>query len=159
VKVTSEVLQVLNAVNIMYNLDIEVESLAINRAQQKQDALDLFDLAAQHPDVFNLQECAKDLLQNGYNKKDADRYLLTDQQRQALASNKQPPSTSVNVKVDSSTPTGLQLLENFGLIEQGQAQQLIAAQQATAAIQNQPLLDAGGQPAQPQTPQIGGVAQ
>lgn len=77
VKVTQEVLDVLGGVKIMYSLDIETESLSVNKVQQKQDALNLWDSAKERPDIFNLVEIAKDLLQNGYGKKDADRYLLS----------------------------------------------------------------------------------
>lgn len=76
--VTAEVLQVLSDPQILAKLDIETESLSVNRVQQKTDAIELFDLAAQHPDVFNKMEMAKDLLQNGYGKKDADRYLIPE---------------------------------------------------------------------------------
>lgn len=76
VQVTTEVLEVISGVNQMYHLDIEIESLSINRVQMKRDALDLWDTVKDRPDIFNLLEIAKDLLQNGYGKKDADRYLI-----------------------------------------------------------------------------------
>jgi len=76
--VTPELLQVLADPKILAKLDIETESLSINKVQQKQDALELFDIAAQHPDIFNKMEMAKDLLQNGFQKKDADRYLVPE---------------------------------------------------------------------------------
>ena len=78
VPVTPELLQVLADPKILAKLDIETESLSINKVQQKQDALELFDIASQHPDIFNKMEMAKDLLQNGFQKKDADRYLVPE---------------------------------------------------------------------------------
>lgn len=74
--VTPEVLELIGGVDQMYYLDVEIESLSVNRVQIKQDALDLWDTVSAHPEIFNLIEAAKDLLQNGYNKKDADRYLI-----------------------------------------------------------------------------------
>lgn len=82
VKVDQAVLDVLGHPQILNKLDIEVESLSINRVQQKQDALNLWDTVKDRPDVFNIMEVAKDLMQNGYGKKDADRYLLSQQQQQ-----------------------------------------------------------------------------
>lgn len=78
VPVTPEILQVLADPKILAKLDIEIESLSVNFTQQKQDALELFDIAVQNPDIFNKMEMAKDLLQNGYRKKDADRYLVPE---------------------------------------------------------------------------------
>lgn len=91
VPVTQEVLEVLGAQNILSKLDIEIESLSINKVQMKQEALDLFDLAAQNPDVFDKMVVAKDLLQNGFGKRDADRFLASpEQQMQSMiASNPQ----------------------------------------------------------------------
>jgi hypothetical protein len=75
--------------NILAKVDIEIESLSVNRVQMKQDSLDLLDLAlkseAQVPGLVNLQELWKDVLQNGYNKKDADRYLTSLEQIKAQA--------------------------------------------------------------------------
>lgn len=81
-EVNAKVLQVLGDENIVSKLDIEVESLSVNRVQDKQDALELFDAAIEHPELFNITEIAKDLLQNGYKKKDADRYLISEQEKQ-----------------------------------------------------------------------------
>lgn len=68
---------------LLARLDIEVESLSVNRTQQRQDSLDLLELALKseqlHPGLVNLTELWKDVLQNGYGKKDADRYLVSDQ--------------------------------------------------------------------------------
>ncbi len=77
---TAEVLQILQDPNILNKLDIEIESLSVNKVQMKQDALDFFDIAAKYPNVFNLMECAKDLVQNAFGKRDADRYLVSQQQ-------------------------------------------------------------------------------
>lgn len=82
VKVDQSVLDVLGHPQILNKLDIEVESLSINRVQQKQDALNLWDTVKDRPDVFNITEVAKDLMQNGYGKKDADRYLISMKQQQ-----------------------------------------------------------------------------
>ena len=43
----------------------------------RQDAVELWDATKDRPDIFNIRELAKDLLQNGYGKKDADRYLIS----------------------------------------------------------------------------------
>lgn len=80
-EITTEVLQVLGDPNVLNQLDIEIESLSVNRVQMKQESLELFDLAAQHPELFNLTEMAKDLIENGYNKRDADRYLISEEQK------------------------------------------------------------------------------
>lgn len=78
------VMEFLRDENLMAKLDVEIESLAINRVQQKQDALALWDQVKDRPDIFNLVEIGKDLLQNGYNKRDADRYMITPEQRMAM---------------------------------------------------------------------------
>jgi hypothetical protein len=79
--VTAEVLQVLGDPNILNRLDIEIESLSVNKVQMKQENLELFDLAAKYPNLFNLTEIAKDLLQNGFGKRDADRYMISENDR------------------------------------------------------------------------------
>ena len=84
IQVTQEVLDVLGTPQILQKLNIEVESLSVNRSQMKQDALDLWDTVKDRPDIFNIRESAKDLLQNGFGKKDADRYLLSEQQQQQM---------------------------------------------------------------------------
>ena len=75
-------LQSLQDPNILNKLDIEIESLSVNRVQMRQDALDLFDLASKNPQIFNLVEIARDVLQNGFNKRDADRYMISMDQLQ-----------------------------------------------------------------------------
>ncbi len=80
---TDDVVKVLGDSKILAKVDIEVESLSINKVQQKQEALDFFDVAVQHPDIFNVVECARDLVQNGFNKKDGDRYLVSMEQMKA----------------------------------------------------------------------------
>lgn len=82
VEVSQEVLQLLGHSNLLSKLDIEVESLSINRVQMRLDALELWKEVKDRPDIFNITEIAKDLLQNGYNKKDADRYLISQEQQQ-----------------------------------------------------------------------------
>jgi hypothetical protein len=67
--------------NLVSKIDVEIESLSINRVQMKQDAMDLFDLASKFPNVFNLTEIAKDLIQNGFGKRDGDRYLISEDQK------------------------------------------------------------------------------
>jgi hypothetical protein len=81
----AEVLQLLGDENVLAKVEIEVESLSVNKVEMKQEALDFFDVAAQHPDIFNVQEAARDLVQNGFNKKDADRYLVSTEQMKAQA--------------------------------------------------------------------------
>ncbi len=121
-EVSREVLKILNGVSIMYNLDIEAESLAINDAQQKEDAIELWSAAEKHPEIFNLVECAKDLLQNGYHKRDAKRYLLSEEDKAKIAQRAvEKPSVSVNVRADAATPIGEQLLANEGLITSDQS--------------------------------------
>lgn len=75
--VTPEVLQVLSDPNLLDKVAIEVESLSVNRVQMKQDALDLWDAAIAAPQIFNVPEVARDMLQNAFNKRDADRYLVS----------------------------------------------------------------------------------
>lgn len=118
--VTAEVLNILDGVNLMYNIDIEIESMSVNRVQEKQDALNLWESAQAHPEIFNLVEVAKDLLQNGYGKKDAKRFLLSEEDRKKLSA-PQPdkPKVSVSIKADAGTPEGNKLLENEGLIAPG----------------------------------------
>lgn len=160
VQVTQEVLEVIGGVNQWYQLDIEVESLSINRANLRQDALDLWGLASAHPDIFNLSELAKWLLQSGFSMKDGDRFLLTDQQRQQLAQqNQEKPNVNVQIKADAGT-AGTQLLENEGLLQVGQgaaiqAQDKISEAQANVAAQaqNTPMTQQQGPPG----PQGGGV--
>lgn len=84
--VNQQVLSVLADDHLLAKLDIEVESLSINKVQMKQDALDLLDTALNserlHPGLLNLLEIWKDTLQNGFGKKDADRYLTSIQEIQ-----------------------------------------------------------------------------
>lgn len=79
------ILQMLGDDNVLSKVDIEIESLSVNKVEQKQEALDFFDVIVQHPDIFNVQEAARDLVQNGFNKKDADRYLISSEQMKAQA--------------------------------------------------------------------------
>lgn len=142
VPVVKEVLQILGDPDILSKIEIEVESLSVNRVQMKQDALDLFDIIVQHPDVFNVLEAAKDLLQNGFNKKDADRYLLTPEQRDKLmqqqaqaqgGQGQQGPSESIGFK-DLPPEGKIQMAQQAGiqLSPQGIAQQdALAANQKT----------------------------
>lgn len=81
--VTPEILQVLSDLELLQKVDVEVESLSVNRVQMREDARELWDIAVSAPNIYNIQEIARDLLQNGYNKRDADRYLISmDQQGQ-----------------------------------------------------------------------------
>lgn len=126
VQVTQEVLQVLDGVNQMYNIDIEIESLSINKVQMRQDALNLWDLANQAPDIFNRSEVAKWMLQSGFSMKDGDRFLLTEEQRAAMMKPQpEQPKVNVSIKADATTPPGAALLENEGLLQQGQGQQTV----------------------------------
>lgn len=76
-------LEALQDPSVLNRIDVEIESLSVNRVQMRQDALDLFDLASKFPNVFNLVEIARDVLQNGFNKRDADRYMISmDQMNQ-----------------------------------------------------------------------------
>lgn len=138
IQVNQEVLDILKGVNDFYHLDIEIESLSVNRVQMKQDALNLWDSVKDHPDIFNLVEVAKDLLQNGYTKKDADRYLLTEEERASLAQ-KQPeqPKVNVAIKADATTPPGAALLENEGLLRPGQGTQSVVNNQVMEAEKQQ----------------------
>lgn len=146
VEVTKEVLQILGGIGDMYTIDVEIESLSVNRVQMRQDALDLWDLASQAPDIFNRQEVAKWLLQSGFNVKDGDRFLLTDEQRQKLlqAKNEQP-KVSVSVRADAGTPSGAAVLESQGVLPQGMAQQAasMTQQQELAAAQVAPVPQGG----------------
>ena len=74
-------LQFLADENLVSKVDVEIESLSINRVQMKQDAMDLFDLTSKFPNIFNLTEIAKDLIQNGFGKRDGDRYLISEDQK------------------------------------------------------------------------------
>ncbi len=122
VAVTTEVLKILGGVMMMYNLDIEAESLSVNDNQQKSDAIELWNVGEKHPEIFNLMELAKDLLQNGYHKRDAKRYLLSAEDRAKLAQGSaEKPKVSVAVKADAATPIGEQLLSNEGLITPSQS--------------------------------------
>jgi len=117
--INSEILQLIGGVGQMYTIDIEVETLSLNRIQMKRDALDLWDLAQEHPEIFNLQTLATDLLQNGYGKRDATRYLTTPEQKQQMQQNagKVQPKVNVQIKADAQTPVGDQLLVKEGLVD------------------------------------------
>lgn len=130
--VVEEVLQLLGDPDILAKLDIEVESLSVNRVQVKQDSLDLFDLASKFPYIFNLDEMAKDLLQNGFGKKDADRYLATDDQKQQYYNLMKVNRANIRaaIQLDGADPIAAQVLENEGFLEQGQGQQLSQAAEA-----------------------------
>ena len=83
--VTEDVLAVLRDPEILAKLDIEVESLSVNRVQMREEATSLWDIAVSAPNIFNIQEVARDLVQNGYNKRDADRYLVSMDQMNSQA--------------------------------------------------------------------------
>lgn len=152
VPVTAEVLNVFGDTNMLAKLDIEVESLSVNKVQIKQDALELFDLAVKTPGVFNLDEMARDLLQNGYGKKDADRYLLTEEQKAQMAnSNKESAKVSVSVKSDASTPVGAAILESSGVLPQGVGQEAAEATQIQE-LQKDTLIEASKPEPQLQIP-------
>jgi hypothetical protein len=154
--ITQEVLQILGDDNILAKIDIEIESLSVNKAQMKQDSLDLLDLAlkseAEKPGYVKLDEIWKDVLQNGFGKKDGDRYLVTEAERQQLAQaaqQPQEPSVNVSIKADAATPTGAALLENEGLMQPGQGQQA-AAQTQVQDLQKQQINAAMNPPTPPQ---------
>lgn len=124
--VTPEMLQIIGDPDILRYIDIEIESLSVNRVQMKQDALELFDLAAQHPDLFNLPEMARDLLQNGYNKRDADRYLISmaEQGQMAIqqfiqALSQISPELAAQVMQAANQPNFTQLMAGGNPAEQG----------------------------------------
>lgn len=75
--VTPEVLQVLSDQELLEKVDIEIESLSVNKVQMREEALNLWDIAISAPNIFNIQAIAKDLLQSGFNKRDADRYMIS----------------------------------------------------------------------------------
>jgi len=128
--VTQEVLQVLGGVGTMYALDIEVESLSVNKVQIKQEALDLWDLATRSPGIFKMDALAKDMLENAFGKRDADRFLLSEEEKQAMAESQKPtPGENVSIRVDANTPIGALLLEQAGLLPKGAGMQMVQAQQ------------------------------
>lgn len=131
--VSAEILQVLGDPTLLDKVDIEVESLSLNRVQMKQDALDLLDTALQseaaRPGILNLELIWRDVLQNGFHKRDADRYILPAEQQQAMQQAGSQPKVSVSVRADSQTPAGIQLLQNQNLLNPQQAQQDINEQQ------------------------------
>lgn len=75
--ITPEILQVLSDEKLLNKLDIEIESLSVNRVQMREEATAFWDIAVGAPNIYNLQAVAKDLVQNGFNKRDADRYLVS----------------------------------------------------------------------------------
>lgn len=83
--VTNEVLQILSDPELLDKLDIEIESLSVNKVAQREEALSMWDIAVSAPNIFNLQEVAKDVVQNGFHKRDADRYLVPLEQMQMQA--------------------------------------------------------------------------
>lgn len=133
-----EALQLLGDENILSKVDIEVESLSTNKVQMKQDALDLFDLASKFPFVFNLDEMAKDVLQNGFGKKDADRYLATDQQKQQFQELQKINRSQIRaaIQLDGADPIGAQILENEGFLQPGQSQPLAQASQQVKQVKD-----------------------
>lgn len=128
VPVTQEVLEVLAGAGTLYQLDVEIESLSVNKVQIKADAMELFDLASKNPDVFNKQEMAKDLLQNGFGKKDADRYLLNAEEQ-------------MRVMIAKNPTLAAQILTS---LDQGQVPQLPSDQQNNPNVPiQQPQSDPG----------------
>lgn len=85
--VTPEVLQALSDPDLLEKVDIEIESLSVNRVQMREEAMTLWDIAASAPQIFNVAQVAKDLIQNGFNKRDADRYLISMDQMNGAAIN------------------------------------------------------------------------
>lgn len=151
--VVKEVLQVLGDPNILSKLDIEIESLSINRVQMKQDALDLLDTAlkseATVPGMLNLEEIWKDVLQNAFNKRDADRYMNPPEVRQkmleqqAQAQQQQPKGPSESISFKDLPPTGkIQMAAKAGiqLTPEGLAQMdaLSTHQQAAGQVDQIP---------------------
>lgn len=130
-EVGEQVLQLIGGVGQLYNLDIEIESMSMNRALQKQDAIDLFTLATQNPFIFDVQQMAKDLLMNGYGKKDPDRYMLPpDKVEQVLKMQMPRRDVRVTVQADAATPVGERILENENIVK---PQQVMAN-----SVRNQP---------------------
>lgn len=84
-QVTPEVLQVLADPDLLEKLDIEIESLSVNRVQMREEAMTLWDIAVGAPNIFNISAVAKDLIQNGFNKRDADRYLISQDMQSTAA--------------------------------------------------------------------------
>lgn len=135
IQVTAEVLEVLSGVNILYQLDIEIESLSVNKVQIRQDALSLWDLAKESPDIFNLTELAKWMLQSGFSMKDGDRFILTEEQKAEMAASKaEAPKVSVSVRADATTPPGAAILEQSGVVAEGTAVQAVIDNQVQEAV-------------------------
>lgn len=128
VPVVEEVLQTLGDPNILSRIDVEVESLSVNRVQMKQDALDLLDTAlnseAQYPGLLNIEEIWKDVLQNAFSKRDGDKYLnppevrqqMLAQQAQAAQPQQEEKAPSRSIRFSELPPEGkIQLAEQAGI--------------------------------------------
>lgn len=155
IQVDEQILQIISGVNQLYTLDIEVESLSLNRVQMKRDWLDLYNLANTDPYTFNRAEVAKSLLELGYQLKNADRFLNTpDQQQQVFEMLQKKPALSVRVVADASTPAGATLLQNEGLIADAQAVESVAPSNPALAGAMHPLNQGAPEPVIPGQPQV-----
>jgi len=125
--VTPDVLRVLGDPSLLDKVDIEVESLSLNKVQMKQDSLDLLDTAlkseAQRPGILNLELIWRDTLQAGFHKRDADRYINPEEQQQQIMQMGFRPKVAVRINADTTTPAGIQLLQNDNLLNPQQAAQ------------------------------------
>lgn len=161
--VVQEVLQILGDPDILAKLDIEVESLSVNRVQMKQDALDLLDTALNseklYPGLLKLEEIWKDVLQNAFGKRDGDRYMNPPEVRQQMlaqqaqaAQPQQPqqqvksPTESIQFK-DLPAEGKVQLAAQAGinLTPEGIAQQDALSAHQQNATQTQPEVQGGVQ--------------
>lgn len=144
VPVAAEVLAVLGDPAILSRIDVEVESLSVNRVQMKQDALDLLDTAlnseAQYPGLLNLEEIWKDVLQNAFNKRDGDKYLNPPEVRQQML---QQQAQAANPPETPEAPAKLAPIPFEGLPVEGkiQAAAMAGVQISPEAIAQQDALE------------------
>ena len=138
--VTENILNIFRSVDNMYNLDIDTESVSLNKTQIRQDLLTLFDLAKENPDVFNREEIGKMILSRGFDVKQPDNFLTTPEQKKALAESSTPPiKKTVSVTADANTPAGAMLLELEGALPPGTAENVITeTQQLVNSVKNAP---------------------
>lgn len=129
--VVEEVLRIIGSDDILSKLDIEVESMSVNKVQMKQDSLDLLDTAldseAQYPGLLNIAEIWKDVLQNGFGKRDGDRYLNPPEVREQMLAQQakaaqpepkeqEPPAKLAPIPFDALPPEGkIQAAEMAGV--------------------------------------------
>lgn len=101
-----------------FDIDIDLESINDNSETEAASAIALYREMKDDP-IIKREEVVRYAIIRGFNIKDSDRFIKTQQEIQAEAANTPTPKTnvSVSVKADAGTPQGDEILVAEGLIK------------------------------------------